>query len=490
MIHAPKKSGKEACMKLITGREPASLFLFFEEISAIPRMSYHEEAIADYLVAFAKARGLDHYRDTYQNVFIRMPATRGYEDHAPILLQGHTDMVCEKNGEVEHDFLKDPLKLYLDGDLLRAEGTTLGADDGIAVAIMLAVLDGALENHPPVECLFTASEEVGLDGAKNFDYSKITARKMINIDSESLGVITAGCAGGIRSELQLPITAVPFEGAALRVVIKGLAGGHSGENIHEGRANANKLMGRLLGTLSDACVGIVSVNGGSKDNAIPRECEAVIAVRDRDEAENRLTEEAVRIANELISLDRQFSVIVEDAETEAVMMDPITTERVIGLLCGVPNGVFEMNRSIQGLVEYSRNLGVVETAADSIRFVFASRSAMESRLDASIRELDALARVIHAKTSHYARYPGWEFSEKSELRDKYRDAYRAVTGKDVVVKVIHAGLECGLIYANLPGMDIISIAPNLQNLHSPDEALDLASTEIFWKTLINLIENL
>ena len=476
-------------MQLITGREPASLFRFFEEISAIPRMSYHEEAIADYLVAFAETRGLYCYRDEYQNVLIRKPATSGYEDHAPVLLQGHTDMVCEKNGGVQHDFLRDPLKLFLDGDLLRAEGTTLGADDGIAVAVMLAALDGALEKHPPIECLFTASEEVGLDGAKNFDYGRILARKMINIDSESLGVITAGCAGGVRSEVKMPVVKKAFDGKAIRVVVKGLAGGHSGENIHEGRANANKLMGRLLETVADTCNGIVSINGGSKDNAIPRECEAVIAVSDVDTVKTRLAEEAGKIARELVALDRQFALVVEDTEAD-MMMDSVFTERIIGLLCGVPNGVFEMNQNISGLVEYSRNLGVVETESDLIRFVFASRSAMESRLDASIRELDAIARVIGAQTSHYARYPGWEFSKESELREKYGAAYRAVTGKDVIVKVIHAGLECGLIYASLTGMDIISIAPNLQNLHSPDEALDLASTEIFWKTFARLMETL
>ncbi|MBQ9760200.1 MAG: beta-Ala-His dipeptidase, partial [Clostridia bacterium] len=283
-------------MSVITNREPKALFRYFEEISAIPRMSYHEEQIADYLVDFARKRGLECYRDKAHNVFIRMPATQGYEDHAPVLLQGHTDMVCEKNNDVVHDFLQDPLKLYLDGDLLRAEGTTLGADDGIAVSVMLAVLDGALEAHPLVECLFTSAEEVGLDGAKSFDYSLLTARKMVNLDSESLGVITAGCAGGIRSEVKLPIKPIPFMGDALRFAIQGLAGGHSGENIHEGRANANKMMGRILAEIVQKCgAKLVSVNGGSKDNAIPRECEAVIAVSDRDVAESVAVELAARI---------------------------------------------------------------------------------------------------------------------------------------------------------------------------------------------------
>lgn len=476
-------------MGVIQGYEPASFFRFFEEISAIPRMSYHEEKIADYLVAFAKERGLFCYRDKYHNVLIRKDATVGYEDRAPVLFQGHTDMVCEKNGDVVHDFLNEPLDLYVDGNYLRARGTTLGADDGVAVATMLAILDGAMEAHPLVECLFTASEEVGLDGATNFDYSKISSRRMINIDSERLGEITAGCAGGIRSELELPTKPVSFAGSALRLTVKGLAGGHSGENIHEGRANANKLMGRFLAVAAEKCdAHVVSVEGGSKENAIPRECTALIAVADRDVAEEILTILAEQIARELIPLDRSFTFVCEDAEAEAFMLDRRESDCVIALLCGVANGVFEMNRNIKGLVEFSRNLGIVETSFGLVRFVFNSRSAMESRIDASVAELDALARVYGAKTRHYARYPGWEFAEKSALRDTYSTAYQNVTGEEIKVKIIHAGLECGFIYANVPGMDIISIAPNLQNLHSPDEALDLPSVEVFWNTLVELMK--
>ena len=477
-------------MSLIQGREPAVLFRYFEEISAIPRMSYHEEKIADYLVRFAEEHGLEYYRDSYHNVLIRKPATANFESSAPVLLQGHTDMVCEKNRDVEHDFLCDPLALYLDGDLLRARGTTLGADNGIAVAIMLAVLDGTLDEHPSVECLFTASEEVGMDGATNFDYSKISARRMVNLDSESLGVITAGCAGGVRSELTLPISPIAIEGEALRLTIKGLAGGHSGENIHEGRANANKLMGRLLAMAVAEChAHLVSVCGGSKDNAIPRECEAVIAVSDPLRARAVLTQKANEIANELVALDQAFSFACKTVTADR-MLDKRDTDRVVSILCGVPNGVFEMNRSMKSLVEYSRNLGVVETEPNCVKMIFASRSAMESRLDASISELDALARVLNGKTRHYARYPGWNFSETSALRELYAKAYKRVTGKDVVVNVIHAGLECGFIYASIPGIDIISIAPDLQNLHSPDEAMNLASVEVFWKTFAELMKSL
>lgn len=474
---------------IIRGREPAAFFRFFEEISAIPRPSYHERAIADYLVAFAKERGLAYSRDELNNVFIKMPATPGQEHRAPILFQGHTDMVCEKNADVVHDFLKDPLDLWLDGNLLRAKGTTLGADDGVAVALMLTLLDGTLAEHPAIECLFTTAEEVGLNGAHGFDYSQISARRMVNVDSELLGNITCGCAGGIRTDLHLPVETEPFAGTAMRVAIGGLMGGHSGENIDSGRANANKLMGRLLAKLQPECdFRLISVEGGSKDNAIPRECVALLAVSDFDRAEELLSEEAALIARELVAEDRGFSLTVEDAEATAVMLSKESTARVTAVLAAVPNGVFEMNHSVKGLVEYSRNLGVVRTEDDAMDFVFASRSSIESRLDASTRELDAMASVIGATTKHYSRYPGWSYAEKSDLREAYIKAYGDVTGDMATVNVIHAGLECGIIYSHIPDMDIISIAPTLHDLHSPNESLDLSTVETFWKTIVRLIE--
>ena len=475
---------------VVTGREPASLFHFFEEISAIPRPSYHEGAIADYLVAFAKERGLECYRDELHNVLIKAPATAGCEALPPLLFQGHTDMVCEKNRGVEHDFLRDPLKLYVDGDYLRAKGTTLGADNGVAVAAMLALLDGEIDRHPAYECLFTAAEEVGLDGATGFDYSHISARHLINMDSEGFGIVTAGCAGGVRSDLSLQCKPECFSGSAIRVAIGGLIGGHSGENINCGRANANKLMGRILAALLSVCdARIVSVCGGSKDNAIPRECEAVLAVADTELASDTVCRIAAEIAEELVDDDRAFCVTCEDAEAEAVMLSREDTARAVAVLACVANGIQEMNHKAKGMVEFSRNLGVVRTEGDTITFVFTSRSAMDSRLDASMRELDALAAVIGAKTCHYNRYPGWNFAATSAVRDAYLRAYRDVTGTDAKVNVIHAGLECGIISANIPDMDIISVGPNMHDIHSPDEALDLPSLEIFWKTVARLIQS-
>ena len=474
---------------LVTGRKPASVFRFFEEISAVPRPSYHEEKIADYLVEFAKARGLFYVRDSLHNVLIKAPATKGCENLPPLLFQGHTDMVCEKNANVEHDFLKDPLKLYLDETgFLRARGTTLGADNGIAVAMMLALLDGEVQAHPAYECLFTASEEVGLDGATGFDYSHVSARHMINMDSERVGVVTCGCAGGIRTDLSLSVCPEPFVGAALRVSVGGLMGGHSGENINCGRANANKLLGRILAALpTELDARVVWVKGGSKDNAIPRESEVLLAVADPEAASEAICKTAAEIAAELSMDDKGFTVSCEDADADAVMLSRADTARVIAVLASVPNGVFEMNYNAKGMVEFSRNLGVVRTENDTVTFVFASRSAMESRLDASTQQLDALASAIGATTKHHSRYPGWNFAPVSAVRERYLAAYREVTGEDAAVNVIHAGLECGIISANLPDMDIISIGPTMHDIHSPDEALDLDSVELFWKTVERLI---
>lgn len=473
---------------VIKGRNPEAVFRFFEEISAIPRPSYHEAAIADYLEDFAKKRGLFVYRDALHNVLIKAPATKGRKGCAPILLQGHTDMVCEKNNDVAHDFLKDPLKLFVDGDLLRAKGTTLGADNGIAVAMMLALLDGAAKEHPALECLFTVSEETGMEGAIGFDYSKISARRLLNLDSEMLGYVTAGCAGGLRTDLSLPFTAEPFSGTAVTVKITGLIGGHSGDKIASGRANANKLMGRLLAAaLQEPELRLVSLSGGSKTNAIPRECTAVLATKDASALTDRLLAVAEQIARELSPEDRGFTVTVEESAPEDVMQSRADTVRAITVLACSPNGVLEMNRELEGLVEFSRNLGVITTEGNAINFAFSTRSAIESRIDATIDELNAFAASLGATVHHHGRYPGWKFESNSPLRDAYLSVYESVCGKKAETLVIHAGLECGMIASKIPGMDIISIGPSMYNIHSPDESLSLSDTETFWETVVALL---
>lgn len=477
---------------IINGRHPQSVFRFFEEISAIPRGSYHEGEIASYLERFAAERGLECYRDAVHNVFIKAPATKGMELLPPLMLQGHTDMVCEKNRDVEHDFEKDPLQLYLDGKYLRARGTTLGADNGIAVAMMLALLDGELESHPAYECLFTSAEETGLDGANSFDYRLVSAPRMINLDNEDQDVVTAGCAGGLRSDLTLCYDSVPFKGTCVSVEINGLMGGHSGVNINSGRANANKLMGRILATLrqelGDVC--LVSLTGGSKDNAIPRECRACLAVSDADAAIDCITEQAERIAEELSAEDRGFCVTCQTEADEATMMSAEQSARAISVLACVGNGVFEMSKQVKGLVEYSRNLGVIKHREGALTLVFSTRSSIENQLDASIRELDLLAELAGFQTKHHSRYPGWSYASNSPLRDRYLETYRRIMGKEAQVDIIHAGLECGVISSYLPDLDMISIGPNMTDVHSPDEALDLDSVETFWKLLTELISTL
>ena len=473
---------------IIQNRKPESFFRFFEEISAIPRMSYHEEAIADYLVDFAKTRGLDYYRDTWNNVLIKKPASKGYEEKAPILFQGHTDMVCEKESGSDHDFLKDPLDLWIDGHFLRARGTTLGADDGMAVATMLALLDGEIEDHPAYECLFTAAEEAGIVGAPKFDFSKISARTLINIDAGDPKYPLCSCSGALRTRITMPFATEPIQGHAIHVHIGGLMGGHAGADIHRGRANANKVMGRLISALSsEGDVRIVSVNSGSKDSGIMRECDAILSVSNVENATAILKKHADAISSELVDEDKNFFVSVESATAET-MMDQTASDRTCGMLACLPTGVFSMCRDLPYLVEFSRNFGTVITEEQNVIFTFSTRSASNSKLDSAAHELEAFAAMIGAQIEHFGRYPGWEYTPTSHVRDAYLSAYREITANEAIAVGVHAGIECGVICAAIPDMDTVAIAPNAQFLHSPAERLDLDSCETFWRVLRRMIE--
>ena len=462
---------------------------YFEDISAIPRPPYHEERIADYLVDFARKRSLEYYRDSFNNVLINIPATAGRESTPPLLLQGHTDMVCEKNSGTEHDFFSDPLKLYTRDGWIRAEGTTLGADNGVAVATMLAVLDGACRSHGAIQCLFTASEEVGLDGAKGFDYSRIFARKMLNMDSADESLIIAGCAGGLRSTVTLPAHRCECEGETVCIRIGGLAGGHSGEDINRGRANANKLMGRVLDIIFTALtdVRLISVDGGTKENAIPREAVAHIRTAHSETVCKICSEQSRVIEAELCADDKGFFLTSAVSNSDVAPMTRECGEKAVFFMQTIANGVFEMNRSLSGVVEYSRNLGISETMSDKVCFTVNSRSAQESRLDLSVAELDAYARMLGGISEHYSRYPGWEYAERSAIREEYSKAYKSLFDKEPSVEVIHAGLECGIIKKAIPDMDMLSCGPIVINLHSPDEALNISSFEGFFRVVCKVI---
>ena len=474
---------------IIKGRKPESFFRYFEEISAIPRKSFHEEKIADYIVNFARERGLEYYRDEWHNVLIKMPASKGQEHRAPLLIQGHMDMVCEKELGVEHDFLTDPLDLYIeDGKYLRARGTTLGADDGKGVATMLALLDGAIEEHPAYECLFTSAEEAGIVNAPKFDFSRISARTLINIDVSNPKYPVFSCSGALRTKITLPYTTEPMTMQALCISISGLIGGHAGVHINSGRANANKIMGRLISALTSLCdVRIVSVDNESKGSGIPRECKAILAVPNVDEATAVIRNYADDIATELIPEDKNFNVSVEPCEAMA-MMTREDTARVCGILACMHVGVFSMCRDVPSIIEYSRSFGTVTTEKDAISFLISTRSVKNSKLDSAKNELDAFAAMMGAEIEHYGRYPGWEYHKESAVREAYRRVYREIVGEDPVPIGIHAGIECGVICTAIPNMDAIAIGPSGANAHSPKEMMDLDSCESFWLILRRLIE--
>lgn len=406
-----------------------------------------------------------------------------------MLFQAHIDMVCEKEFGVEHDFGKDPLDLYIDGNLLRARGTSLGADDGAGVAIMLALLDGMVAEHPAYECLFTATEEPGLVGALAFDYSRIKSRTMINLDAGNMDYVLACCAGGMVTDMMLPMQTEPFEGEALRVRIEGLIGGHAGCDIHRGRANANKLMGRLLAALLPTCdARVVSINGGLKEGAIARDCELCLAVPDSKTATELLTAGAKEIRSELVPEDQDVSFSVETVDPVAHMTDRETTVRICGILVGTANGAFAKNQEMPYLVDYSRNLGVTYTKDDTVTFMFYCHALKESQLDANTSELNAFAAMVGATVKHYNRYPGWAFAKESAIRDAYLRACVETTGKEAIPVGVHAGLECGIICASIPGMDAISVGPNTYYIHSPKEALGLDSCEIFCRVIERLVK--
>lgn len=465
------------------------LMRYFEEISAIPRATYKEQKIADYLVSFAEARGLEVRRDSVHNVLINLPATPDCVDLEPILLQGHTDMVCEKNAGVEHDFDRDPLKLYEKDGWIRAKDTTLGADNGVAVAVMLAILDGAAESHPALQCLFTVSEEVGMDGVKALDFDWIYARKMINMDSADERCVIAGCAGGLRSQINIPVTREKTDLPCLRLRVGGLCGGHSGEDIAKGRTNALKVLGYTLWELfqNHSELRLISVKGGGKENAIPREAEAVFCVADTENVRKEIEELRQKVVESLSHADEGFFITIEQDCLCDVPMDLSSTQKVIFFMETVAVGVFAMNRVLPEIVEFSRNLGILSTSDDSVAFVFSSRSAIESQIDRSQSELDAYAKMLGGTSLHYNRYPGWNFAENSPIRDAYVEAYRTLFGGEVKIEVIHAGLECGLIKEKVPDMDLISCGPLVVNLHSPDEALHKESFGRFFALILELL---
>ena len=466
------------------GYKPERALAYFEELCKIPHGSGNEEAVARYIENFAKERGLFCIRDAKNNVFIRKEATVGYENAPAYLLQGHTDMVCAKLSDHKHDFERDALDLYLEDGWLRARGTTLGGDDGIAVAFMLALLDGELDEHPTLECLFTVEEETGLGGAESFDYSVVTARKMINLDSESEGEVCAGCAGGVRSKIEFKPTLEASSGDVITLSVDGLFGGHSGVEINCGRANAIVMVANILSEIAkDQEIALISLEGGEKDNAIPRMCSARFVVEDSLRAVSLVEKLDAQIREGLCEEDKNLKIslsIENDIEDVATLCESAKLLDMIGQL---KVGVLAMSAHLEGLVEFSRNLGVIEVNGEGAYITYSSRSSKEEQIDLSIAQVNEQVEMLGASVRHTGRYPGWDFLPESELRDAYISKFKQIMGIDVQTVVIHAGLECGIIKSRIPDMDIISIGPNMRNIHTPDEALELSSCARLFQVL-------
>lgn len=469
--------------------KPEKVFYYFQKISDIPRGSGNERAVAEFVCKTALELGYKAEIDAANNVFVKANATVGYENHTPIMLQGHLDMVCEANRNIKHDFLTDPIELVLDGDLLRANGTTLGADNGVAVATMLAILDSDTP-HPALECLFTTCEETGLDGMRAFDATKANSRRLINLDSAGEGEATVSCAGGVRSHIHFDADLTPLNGEdVISIEIGGLFGGHSGEDINLGRIGAVSTMGRILYSISkNSHLRIVSIEGGSRDNAIPRECVATIAVDNKNALISALQVEEAKIRSELVADDAGFKVIISECTAETALTEE-RSKQMISLLRTLPNGVHGMSTQVNGLVETSSNLAVIRQNNNSWEIVVSSRSLVESKLDDMENRVECAAIAVDATFEHTSRYPGWDYLEGSPMQKLYLDTYKDLFGKEARVIGIHAGLECGLLKGKLPDMDMISIGPDIKNLHSPDEVLSVSSLARMWDLVCAMLKN-
>ncbi|MDI9508787.1 MAG: aminoacyl-histidine dipeptidase [Clostridiales bacterium] len=467
------------------------IFKYFSQISKIPRGSGNEDEISEYLVSFAKNQGLEYNKDSANNVIIIKEATKGYENEPAIMLQGHMDMVCEKLKDSSHDFLKDGIKLLIDGDFLHADGTTLGADNGIALAYILALLSDDDLKHPRLEAVITSDEEVGMNGAKALDLSSLKADYMINLDSEEEGYLLASCAGGLTGTSTLPLKRVAVQGKRIKVSIGGLKGGHSGMDIVNNRSNANKLLGRLLFDLRERnTYSVLHMEGGYKDNVIPREAFAELVIDSKDYpklCEN--IDEIMKIyKKELVASEPDLEYKVMDMdEGDYMSLDPVSFEKLLFLLIQIPYGVQVMSSDIEGLVESSLNLGIFRLEEEQALICNSVRSSKSSYKHYISNRLEYLVSFLGGDYIVRSEYPAWEYRNESKLRDHLRNLYKEMYGKDMKVEAIHAGLECGLIAEKMPGIDIVSIGPDMSRVHTIDERLSISSAVRVYQFLERVI---
>lgn len=480
--------------RVLENLEPKDVFNFFEDICNIPHISYHTELISDYCEKFAKDRNLRYVRDEAGNIIIYKDAAPGYENAPTVIIQGHLDMVGAKSEDCEHDFLKDPLKLLIENGYVTADGTTLGADDGVAVAMSLAILDNTSLKHPPLEVVLTVDEEVGLYGAEAVDASLLKGKYLINLDSDGEGVFLTGSAGGLDSDLTLNVNMVEFEGQKVELTICNLTGGHSGVEIGTGRPSANVLMGRLLKELSDfSDYYIISIKGGEVDNAICQKCVAEIAA-DSDDI-NAISEVCCRVMKELRSeyrgIDDNITIVCNEKEFGTYnVSDDFGQEKIICLLRNLPYGVIARSAYDINLVETSLNLGVMRFEEGTLHLIYSVRSSIESAKKEIAGRLEYLTEFLGGTYNESGDYPSWTYNPDSQLREIISKTYEKMYGKKPCFTTIHAGLECGIFSDKIPGVDIVSYGPNMKDIHTFDEKLSIESTKRVYEFTLNLLENI
>ena len=476
----------------LAGLEPAAVFGYFEKLCSIPHGSRHTKAISDYLVSFAEEHHLRYIQDASNNVILFGPASAGYEDHAPVVLQGHMDMVCEKDPDCTINMETDGLDVNHDEKYVYANGTTLGGDDGIAVAYALALLDDTSIPHPPLEIIITVDEEIGMLGAADIDLSMLKGRTLVNLDSEEEGIFTVSCAGGATSTITLPVSRHAVYGPCIRLAVTGLQGGHSGAEIHKNRANANKVMGEFLSRIQELMpLCMTKLEGGTKDNAIPRSCEAVLVPMGINL--ERINEVAQKLQDEVREKYAEPNASVQAYDVDALGGNALSTQdtsKVIALLCATPNGVQAMSKDIEGLVQTSLNLGVAKMDKEKLQLTFSVRSSVGQEKEELIKKLKDIAGFYDAEYSQMGDYPAWEYRKDSRLRETMVSLYEKMYGKAPEILAIHAGLECGIFSDKLPGLDAVSIGPQMFDVHTSREKLDIKSTERTWKFLLEVLKAL
>lgn len=470
-------------MKKLNNLKPTRVFQYFEEIAAIPHGSGNTKAISEYCVSFAKSHGLSVNCDEIGNVIIRKPATKGYENHPTVILQGHLDMVCEKSPDSEHDFEKDGLELGVDGDWLFANNTTLGGDDGIAVAMALAILESNELPHPPLEVLLTVDEEIGLLGAAALDGKMLEGRILINIDSEDEGVLTVSCAGGVCADVSLPTEYEYNSWNTYKVTVAGLLGGHSGVEIDKGRLNANQVLGQFLNTLET--YRIVRIEGGQKDNVIPRKAVCVLTATKDITSFGEEFAASLRTEN-----DPDLTVTVEHAIAENYMMTEDSTQRIVRFLTTVPNGIISMSKEIDGLVQTSLNMGILKTEEHAVKVGFGLRSSVNAEKCALMDRVKQTAEECAGICVSHGDYPAWEYQKDSRLRDTMCEVWERLYGSKPEIVAIHAGLECGFLCEKLSGLDAVSIGPDMQDIHTCDERLSISSVERVYLYVCEILKSL